>query len=152
MSKQYIDECNRILRTYKDEMLRLHEWENCEYEYGFLGFLEVYQNLNIPKDFTIIDLGCYQACQCIYFKEYKQYIGVDAYVPLEYRFRQDNAIYVDKLIEDYIEQYNGDLNKTFAICSYVPVKDNVYNRIKEKFPYHKIQYCNTIISEKFPKR
>lgn len=144
-------DCQYILTTYHNEMMRLAQWEYCEYEYDFLGFLDVYQNLNIPKDFIILDLGCYQACQCIYFKDYPTYIGVDIAVPIEYRFNQNNAIYYQCDIIDFIKTMKLNPNKVFAICSYVPDPDkNIYNLIKEKFPYHKIQYCNDIISENYP--
>ena len=48
-------DCQYILTTYHDEMMRLAQWEYCQYDYDFLGFLDVYQNLNIPKDFIILE-------------------------------------------------------------------------------------------------
>ena len=148
---EYENECRRIIQQYPKQIKKVFEYEYCELEFDFLGFLNVYQ-INIPKDFTIIDLGCYLGIQSIYFENHKQYIGIDIATPIEYRFNLHNTKHYKISIEDFIKDLSKyDLNKTFAICSYVPLDDNIYNDIAKKFPYHKIQYCDNIISENYPK-
>ena len=91
---------------------------------SFMGFTRVYKSLLniVPKHFTIIDLGCCYAAQCYYFKDYKQYIGVD--VLEEERFATENTIHYQKSIQIFIEHIlpslNLNLKQCFAICSYVP--------------------------------
>jgi hypothetical protein len=151
--KWYKDEYIRLCRLYPDEINRLFAYEYCELESGFLGFLHVYAELNIPKDFTVIDLGCCQSVQASYFGEHAAYIGVDIGVPAEWCFRQDNAIYCHSSIQDFIQgtlpTLNLDLNKTVAICSYVP-DEEAQQMVARTFPYHKVVYCDEIISEILP--
>ena len=67
-----------------DEYKRVLNSDFCELEYDFLCFEEVYGTLSeiIPKDKTIIDLGCYAALQSYFFKDHQGYIGIDE-VPME---------------------------------------------------------------------
>lgn len=98
--------------------------ERCEIDFEFLGFTEQYKMLSsvIPKDFTIVDLGCYMAFQSHYFKDHKQYIGVDV-CELE-RYKTSNSTHFTMSIQEFIisvlPTLNLDLGKTFAICNYVP--------------------------------
>ncbi len=149
----YKEEYIRLWRLYPTEINRLFAYECCQLEPGFLGFLHVYAEVNIPKDFTIIDLGCYQAVQASYFGEHAAYVGVDIGVPAEWCFRQDNATYyhssIQGFIQDTLPTLNLDLNKTVAICSYVPDED-AQQMVVETFPYHKVVYCEDTISEVLP--
>lgn len=59
-------------------------------------------------------------------------------------------------IQDFINdelpklKQNGlDLDKTFAICSYVPGQD-VQKMVADTFKYNRVIYCQDIISEKLP--
>ena len=55
----------------KSEMQRLFCYEYCELTPDFLGFLNSYYDLQtIPKDFTIIDIGCYQALHGVIYSEW----------------------------------------------------------------------------------
>lgn len=143
----------------KSEIQRLFSYEYCELEPDFLGFLNSYYDLQtIPKDFTIIDIGCYQALQGIYFRDHKQYIGVDIDTPTEYMLRQENSEYYCMSGQRFIKNKfskllkNGlEIDKTFAICSYVP-DEELWKMISETFPYHRIKYCDNMISEKLPIR
>lgn len=139
------------------EMQRLFSYEYCELEPDFLGFLNSYYDLQmLPKDFAIIDIGCYQALQGVYFRNHKKYIGVDIDTPTEYMLKQENAEYFfiqgQRFIKEILPKLLGnglDIDKTFAICSYVP-DEELWKMISETFPYHRIKYCDNLISEKLP--
>lgn len=150
----YDEESKRFWQTHKDEIHRIFQWKENELEHDFLGFLHVYAPyVNIPKDFVILDLGCYTGIQAAYFAEHAAYIGVDIDVPKEWRFQQPNVISFKQSIQDFIQQtlpqMDIDLNRCFAICSYVPDKEAQY-MVAETFPYHKVVYCDEIISEQLP--
>lgn len=149
-------ENERILTEYPEEMERLFSSEDCELEYDFLGFLHVYATVDVPKDFTVIDLGCNQAVQAQYYKDCEKYIGVDSGVSNDIRFRQDNAEYYDCSIQEFIneklpllEKEGLDLTKTFAVCSYVP-DEEAQRLVAETFPYNRVMYCDDLISENKP--
>ena len=151
----YKQESNRILNEYKEEMKNVFSYDMCELEQSFLGFLEIYATVKVPNNFTVIDLGCNQAVQAQYFKDCKSYIGIDL-IPNECRFHQDNAKYYSMTIQDFINdelpklKQNGlDLDKTFAICSYVPGQD-VQKMVANTFKYNRVIYCQDVISEKLP--
>jgi len=92
-------------------------------DHTFIGFIDVYEALSkiIPKNFTVIDLGCAFNPQCFYFKDHKEYVAVD--VSDCKKFKSENCTIFEISIEDFIERHihQYDLNKTFAICSYVPI-------------------------------
>ena len=150
--KEYENECARIIREYPDQIKKVFSHPMCQYDYTFLGFLDVYASIpELPEDFIIIDFGCYLGVQAIYFQQYQSYIGVDTFDILEYAFQTENNTYYQKSIQDFIkDMHNLDLNKCFAICSYVP-DENARQLVINTFPYHKVQYCDDIISENYPK-
>lgn len=141
----------------KNEMTKIYKYAEAELDYTFIGFLYSYADLaNLPKDFTIIDLGCFVACQGYYFRNHKNYIGVEPYMPIESRLELNNSIYYKMLGQQFIKQElpnlikNGlDLNKTFCVCSYVPDTE-LYQYIIDTFPYHRIWYTDHSISEIYP--
>lgn len=155
--KPYNQLVSDLLKSIGDEGRRLFSYPDCELDCSFIGFLESYADLkDVPKDFTVIDIGCCQAFQGDYYKEHKQYIGVDIAVPIEQRLRQDNAEYYDGSGQDFIEKTlpelidkGLDLNKTIAICSYVP-DEKLQQMVADTFPYHRVIYCDDMISEKLP--
>ena len=69
-----------LIPREKLDYLFEHSGASAELDYTFLGFEDVYKDmLNfVPKDKTIIDLGCGYAAQSYYFRENEKYIGVDA--------------------------------------------------------------------------
>lgn len=126
-----IDNYSRELRKLRnlipdDEYHRIISQKDCEYEYDFLGFVEVYSAVcrTVSKDKVIIDLGCYLAAQAWLFSEYQKYIGVD-YDRLE-RFTPPNATHYYCFIEEFLskelpkllQQYT--MSDLVAVCSYVP--------------------------------
>lgn len=135
-----------LLKEVK-EVIPDHEYEEvmgqlmCEYDYQFLGFLDVYKaaSMFIPKHKTIIDFGCYLSAQAYFFSDYKKYIGVDV-VDLK-RFTPENAEHyvcsIQNFILDHPEFANDD--NVFAICSYVPdreAKNLVRNTYKNCLVYY----------------
>jgi len=106
----------------KDQVAAMENTEaNCEIEEDFCGFVQIYKNLAeiIPLHYSVVDLGCAYAPQSWYFRNHKEYIGVD--VMTDYRFSQPNTRHVKLTISDFIgAACDLDLDTTFAICSYVP--------------------------------
>lgn len=121
-----------LARMIPPEELNLKlRYGHSELELDFLCFDENYTPVAkyTPKDYIIVDLGCYQAAQCYYFKDFCKYIGVDSYdfiskpgyrPPL--RFYTENTHHIMCTIERYLdaELHKFDLNKTYFIMSAVP--------------------------------
>ena len=152
--KWYREECAKFFKLYGPELRRLNEWEFAELEHDFLGFFHEYAPVaDLPHDFVILDMGCYMGIQAAYFAEHAAYIGVDSFTPTGWRFRQDNVLSFQQSIQDFIHNtlptLDLDLNRCFAICSYVPDKE-AQHLVAETFPYHKVVYCDDIISERQP--
>lgn len=154
---QYNQLVSDLLKSIGDEGRRLLSYSDCELDCSFIGFLESYIDLkNTPKDFTIIDIGCCQAFQGEYYKDHECYIGVDISTPTEWRLKQDNAEYykesgqkfIEETLPELVEQ-GLNLNKTIAVCSYVP-DIKLQQMVADAFPYHRVVYCDEIISEKLP--
>ena len=140
------------------EVKRLFSWKQSEVDNEFVAFLDVYVDMRdaIPKDYAIIDLGCYQAWQANYFKEHARYIGVDSAVPSEWRLQQGNSEYYECSIQDFIRnslpelvKEGLDLEHTLAICSYVPDKE-ARNMVCEAFPFHRVFYVGQPLREQLP--
>lgn len=126
------------------EIEKLLKWEFCEMSRDFLGFLENYVDLqSIPNDFIIIDAGCGQAFQSYYFKDKKQYIGIDPAVPNEWRLKTDNSLHYYESMQTFVaKDFHGmklDIDKTFVICSAVP-DEGCAKVIEENFKYYRIVY------------
>lgn len=151
---EYEQECLRILKTYPKQMEKISNYERCQYARDFLGFLDMYLELDIPTNFTVIDLGCNQAVQAIYFESHKQYIGVDNATPNEYRFKQNNAVHYEQSIQEFCNKtlptLHLNMDKVFAICSYVP-DEEAQALVADTFKYHKVVYCKKVLSGKMPK-
>ena len=137
-----------------------------EIDHTFMAFLESYKPVAelIPKDFTIIDLGCYMAAQSFLFEDFNRYIGVDNfenYFPSRTRqedinrtcerFISKNAEHFVLRIQDFLDVYSnelkGDSNKIYAICSFVPGYESFFDKMIEIFPNCLITYCDYIFSQ-----
>lgn len=100
--------------------------DECELEYDFLGFIDIYKNLSelIPKSSIVIDFGCYLAAQSYFFVNHRKYIGVDV-VDMQ-RFSPPNATHYIMSIQRFLQEEAPKLFKDHkrlefcAICSYVP--------------------------------
>lgn len=101
---------------------RVFNYAECDIDYEFLGFTEVYESLAaiIPVHWTIVDLGCAFAPQAWIFRDHKAYVGVDLNTPV--RFSAPNTTHYEMSIEAFVKEYGPsfDQHTTFAICSYVP--------------------------------
>jgi hypothetical protein len=144
----YRDETKSLLHSIgKERVGKLSEWEYCEADYEFVAFLENYKDLaELPKDFTIIDIGSNQSFQAEYFKDHKKYIGVEPCLPDEYRLQQDNAEYYNQTAQQFIAEtlprlieQGLDLEKTFAVCSAVPDRE-AREQVAETFLYCRVAY------------
>lgn len=132
----------------EEEKKRLFSYEFCEIEPDFIAFLENYHDLSLrlPKDTTIIDIGCYQALQSVLFRNHIKYIGVEPSVPTEWRLQQNNTEYYSQTGQRFIQatlpelmKSGLDLQKTFVICSAVPDR-NLQEMIQTVFPRYRISY------------
>lgn len=99
----------------------------------------------IPKNFVIVDLGCYMGAQGFLFEDFKKYIGIDIFEKCfddsPRRFETSNSEHFYMSIQDFLNSENFknlDLNNTYAIMNAVPVKEE----IKEVFE----AFSNVIIS------
>ena len=127
-----------------DQVERVFSQKDVDIGPEFLGFVNIYFHLSktIPKHWTIVDLGCAYAPQSYYFRNHKEYIGVDIGGITE-RFYFKNTKHFLLSISNYIENYTQNINllETFAICSYVPLWGNDNGLLtREKFPNCFIYY------------
>lgn len=105
-----------------DQLARVFGQKVCDIDHEFLGFTEKYLALAsiIPLDWTVVDLGCAYAPQALIFKDHKAYVGVD--VSNGERFSAPNTTHYSMTTADFIAVHSADfdIDRTFAICSYVP--------------------------------
>ena len=139
-----------------------------EIDHTFMAFLESYEPIAelVPKDFTIIDFGCYMAAQSFLFEDFNKYIGVDNfenYSPSRTRTRQEdikrtserfiskNSEHFVLKIQDFLDIYSNELkdnsDKIYAICSFVPGYESFFDKITEIFPNCLISYCDYVFSQ-----
>ena len=95
---------------------------------GFGG--RTYYNLSkmIPKDWTVIDIGCAYNPQSYFFMYHKRHIAVEMpYCDSDFHFEFFKAPNTElmfksgqEFIKDVLPTLDLDLEKTFAICNYVP--------------------------------
>lgn len=111
------------------ELKRVMSHGCVELEPDFMCFENLYKAVAdyVPTDYTIVDLGCYMAAQCYYFKNHKRYVGVDyyekrmhssGYVP-PLRFETENTVHFQMSIDDYLDEHKTN-DKTYYIMSAVP--------------------------------
>lgn len=127
--KKYYEICD------KKQVVKIIQENIGDIDFDFIGFLEQYESLSklIPKDWTIVDLGCANGFQSLYFQEHKKYIGVD--IDTGTKYQTTNSEYYTMRIKEFLESENFkklNLNKTFAICNYVPCETEV-KMAREKF-------------------
>lgn len=129
----------------QDELSLKLSYGCSELEPDSLCFYENYIPIRelVPKNFTIVDCGCYQGAQCYYFKDHKAYYGIDnfdsrgnasiRYIP-PLRFYADNTVHWVDRIQNFLGTYKPNLylppDETYFICSAVPdfeATELVYN-------------------------
>ena len=92
------------------------------------GATYYYLSRMIPKDWTVIDVGASYGAQSYLFKDHARYIAVEPFRSSDdWHFEDFKAngteryqMTAGKFIKDVLPTLNLDLEKTFAICNYVP--------------------------------
>lgn len=141
--KQEPCELFKIIPAHEIEMVFSTGTASAELDYTFLAFEEVYRSVlgYVPKGKTIIDLGCAYAPQAYYFTEYNGYIGVDIQIP-DVHFTTPNMTLYNMSAQEFCRKIideKWDLEKYFAICSYVPDAD-ARKHVRETFPNCLVYY------------
>ena len=109
-------------------------------KYEFSCFVDQYYGLSlaIPKEYIVLDLGCYAAAQAYFFQSHRKYIGVDWYEGERFKFK--NGINLQKDIKEVIDKW-GDkpffTKNAFVICNYT--SNFLGKEYEEKM---KIKFCN----------
>lgn len=116
-----------------DQWQKVMNQPMCDIDATFFGFIHTYDALSkiIPKEFTVIDLGCCFNAQSFYFTEHREYIAVDISDCI--KFKPDNCTIYNKSISEFIERdiSKFDLKTTFAICNYV--SDSMAELVRKSF-------------------
>lgn len=163
--QEELDRCRDVTeRIGKKKMQKIYSYPDCELEYDYLGFLENYYDLEdkIPKNFTIIDVGCYLGVQAEYFKNHKKYIGLEPFLDAKdlrkYTNQYPNTVYLRLTAADFLKdfekmkkEYDIDIEKTMVICSYVPAFKET-SALADFFPYIRVIYPGQPTIERLPKK
>lgn len=146
--KNYMREtCETFKLIPKEEYIRVMYSGDSELDCEFLCFEENYIPLvpYIPDDWTVVDLGCYQAAQAYHFTGKAAYVGVDCFDLKKYkdynppeRFKPHNAVHMYETIQDFIKYHLAyfDLSKTYFIMSAVNDFDataELYSKVKHAY-------------------
>ena len=149
--------CETIKIIPKEEIERVFresETAGAEMDIEFLCMEESYMDIAkiADKDTTIIDFGCAYAPQAFWFKDCKEYIGIDLPFGNNVRFQTDNTKFYlmtgQEFIKDILPSLPIDKTKTIAICSYCPDTE-LQEMVAKEFPNHRVVYCNEV-TERFP--
>ena len=139
----------RLRRMIPMEIIdSLLDQDLCELDYDFLCFSDVYGAVAdvIPKDFIIVDFGCYMGAQAYFFQEHRGYVGIDDFddwwAQGTQRFSTENSLMVTGRIEDIVPTI-PDASYIFAICSYVP-DEKAQQMVAEKYRNHLVFYPSGI--------
>ena len=92
------------------------------------GATYYYLSRMIPKDWTVIDVGCAYNPQSYLFQGHKRHIAIEPkWLDKDFHFEYFQAPNTELLfmtgqefIKNELPKMNLDLDKTFAICNYVP--------------------------------
>ena len=132
----------------KEQLIRMKEYRFNEIEpYFVCCSIRLYKKIEqLPKHLTIIDLGCNNATQSIYYEDFARYIGVDSCIPSKYRYHTANSLHYDMTLETFIEKELPslveneiiNLDNTLAISYLVPSKN--LELISKNFKYCQIFY------------
>lgn len=124
----------------KEQYKEILNQQDCELDGEFLGFITQYKALSmiIPKEYTVIDFGCYAAAQCYFFREHKGYIGVDCDKLKRFEILNTKHFYISvhNFINNIVNKkentlFSVDLRRYFAICNYLP--DNIAENLVKKY-------------------
>lgn len=143
MKYKACDLYNIVPKEEIERVFQNSQTASAEMDYSFMGFEEVYKSVTafVPKDKTIVDLGCAYATQAYYFLDYREYIGVDMRIP-DFHFKTPNSKFYQMSIQDFcmeVVKNKWNLENMFAICSFVPDED-ARKLVRETFPYCLVYY------------
>ena len=115
----------------------------------YMGYSYEAASFIIPKNFVIVDLGCYMGAQGFLFEDFKKYIGIDIFEKYfndsPKRFETSNSEHFCMSIQEFLNSEdfkNLDLNNTYAIMNAVPIKEEM-KEIFDAFPNIIISYPGT---------
>lgn len=74
--KKYESECLRILKEYPEQLKPVFNWEYCELEFDFLGFIDQYYSETVPADFTELILAVIRQYRHAISREIKNILGL----------------------------------------------------------------------------
>lgn len=129
-----------------DQVCRVLSTPNCDIDPEFLGFVDFYAHLSalIPRHWTVIDLGCAYAPQAWYFRNHREYLGIDGFTPLPARFAFPNSRHLEQRIETFLDDYEAGRiaarKPVFAVMNYVPVNSVTKERVRATFPHLFVYY------------
>lgn len=145
----------------QEELMVKLNYGSVELDPTFLCFEHVYVPVSkiVPKHFTIVDLGCYQAAQAYLFAKHKAYIGVDMYdkvydgkgylPPLRFRPRNSRhyVMSIEEFFEKVVDKLKLDLDETYFIMSYVPSFHDKPYWLRGKAKNFLWVYCENVHAE-----
>ena len=141
--RRYADECQRLWQEYGPELRRVVQLNDCDLDYEFLGFLQEYYCVDVPKDLVVLDFGCFTGIQAVYFQDNPAYIGIEPCCHIANRFRQDNIHPFEMTAQEFMRDVFPTLGlppeRCFAFCSWVP-DDEAQQLVIDNFPYHRVVY------------
>ena len=79
-SEKFRDETDKLIASVgKEKLEKVFAYPFLEIDEGFIAFIETYKKVSdtLPKNFSVIDIGCYLGVQGDYFKDFDSYIGVE---------------------------------------------------------------------------
>ena len=79
-SEKFRDETDKLMASIgKEKLEKVFAYPCLEIDEGFIAFIETYKKVSdtLPKNFSVIDVGCYLGVQGDYFKDFDSYIGVE---------------------------------------------------------------------------
>ena len=79
-SVTFCKETDKLMASVgKEKLEKVFAYPCLEIDTDFIGFIETYKKVSdtLPKDFSVIDVGCYLGIQGDYFKDFDSYIGVE---------------------------------------------------------------------------
>lgn len=148
-------ELYKIIPKEKLDYLFQHSDAGAEMDCTYLGFEDVYKRVleHVPKEYTILDLGCAYACQSWFFRDHAGYIGVDGWGNDDSVIHTENSRFYFMTIQDFVRDVlptlGVDLEKVFAVCSAVP-DWNAQALVKETFSSCLVWYPGEDPFERFP--
>lgn len=127
-----------IVREYPESMVRAVMENSPDIDFSFVGFIQTYYLLSklIPRDWTVLDLGCAYNPQSYLFKNHARLISVDLGTLPRFNNNINNTVFEVSILRflDSAAFQELNLKKTFAIMNYVPCGDDTLKAVTTTFP------------------